>query len=380
MVVDGSIVYEAQLPVVRGGQSRRIALKASTKTDAANELRALRVDLARGGSTPVGGSLRPSVADLAADYVSSLEARVGHRDPKRRLSPRTVVLYRDRLNAYVVTHLGNVRVDELNAGHLRRLIDKIGRTLAPGTVTSTLNIISGMLRYGVKQGVVQRNVARDLDRDDRPGSRRQTEPRYLDAEQLQRLFAAMSDVFRPVAFVCAYAALRISETLGLVWSDIDFTAKTISVTRQLDDDGSLREDVKTRASRATVPMLPALERELRAHRERVAGKDLRRVAKHQLVFQTARGKPQSRRNALRGVHTAGDAAGLNPDGCERVGLHDLRHSVIGLALVDGQLSLAEAAEFARHSNPRVTTEMYAGLSDTARASVATKLVNAGIGG
>jgi hypothetical protein len=41
-----------------------------------------------------------------------------------------------------------------------------------------------------------------------------------------------------------------------------------------------------------------------------------------------RGKPQSRRNALRAVHVAGDNAGLNGDGVERVGLHDLRHSFV----------------------------------------------------
>ena len=44
-------------------------------------------------------------------------------------------------------------------------------------------------------------------------------------------------------------------------------------------------------------------------RSRLASKDLRRVHADALVFSTSRGKPQSRRNALRAVHAAGDAAG-----------------------------------------------------------------------
>jgi integrase len=69
---------------------------------------------------------------------------------------------------------------------------------------------------------------------------------------------------------------------------------------------------------------------------------------------------------LRAVHAAGDAAGLNGGGRERVGVHDLRHSFVALALAAG-LTLPEAAALARHASPRVTAAVYAGLSDDNRA-------------
>jgi integrase len=166
--------------------------------------------------------------------------------------------------------------------------------------------------------------------------------------------------------------------LGLKWSDVDFTKKTLRVCRQLDDDGSLREWTKTPASTATLSLLPALERELRAHRARQAGKNLALVKPDALVFVTARGEPQSRRNALRALHKAGDNAGLNPKGTEPVGLHDLRHSFVALAL-DAGMSLAEVAVLARHANARVTGQLYAGLSDQAKTQLASKLVDAGVG-
>ena len=83
------------------------------------------------------------------------------------------------------------------------------------------------------------------------------------------------------------------------------------------------------------------------------GQALARVQPDALVFTTLRDKPQSRRNVLRAVHAAGDAAGLNGKGRERVGVHDLRHSFVAVALAAG-LTLPEAAALARHANPRVT--------------------------
>jgi hypothetical protein len=50
---------------------------------------------------------------------------------------------------------------------------------------------------------------------------------------------------------------------------VDFDTKTITVTGQLGTDGN-RVPAKTTSSSAPVPLLPALERELHAHRSRQA--------------------------------------------------------------------------------------------------------------
>jgi hypothetical protein len=92
---------------------------------------------------------------------------------------------------------------------------------------------------------------------------------------------------------------------------------------QLGEAGE-RLATKTVSSAATLPLLPVLRRDLAEHRSRQAERNLALVRSDALVFTTARGKPQSRRNALRALHRAGDKAGLNGDGIEPVGLHDLR--------------------------------------------------------
>jgi integrase len=123
----------------------------------------------------------------------------------------------------------------------------------------------------------------------------------------------------------------------------------LTVTAQLGSDGE-RVPLKTAAPAARVPMLPVLVAELRAHRSRVAGRSLARVRPDALVFVTSRGKPHGRRNVLRAVYAAEDAVGLNGEGRERVGVHDLRHSSVALALAPG-LTLPEAAALARHAKP-----------------------------
>ncbi|PWU24782.1 MAG: hypothetical protein C5B48_04630 [Candidatus Rokuibacteriota bacterium] len=143
-------------------------------------------------------------------------------------------------------------------------------------------------------------------------------------------------------------------------------------------DGTLRPVTKTPSSTATLPLLLALERELKAYRSRQASIDLRFVKPDALIFTTATGKPQSRRNALRALHKAGNNAGLNSEGAEPVGLHDLRHSLVALSL-DCGLTLAEAAVLARHADAKVTGAIYAGVSEKAKAQIASKLVDAGFG-
>ena len=173
----------------------------------------------------------------------------------------------------------------------------------------------------------------------------------------------MCDTFRPVAASCAYAGLRVSEALGLRWRDVDFKAGTLTVAGQLGARWRALVPTKTTASAATLPLLPALRRELaRASRPAQAGRDLRSSTADALVFTTARGRPQSRRNALRAVHAAGDAAGLNGDGREPVGLHDLRHSFVAIALASGaSAARGRGARAARE--PTVTAAVYAGLTE-----------------
>jgi integrase len=134
---------------------------------------------------------------------------------------------------HVLPVLGRRAVADLTPADVRRMLDAVaskkvarrgpegdGRRLSAWSRSGLLSILSGVLTYGVRQGVVAHNVVRDLGRDDRPGAQRKSEPRYLSPDELDALIASMGDTFRPVAATCAYAGLRLSEALGLRWRDV----------------------------------------------------------------------------------------------------------------------------------------------------------------
>ena len=70
--------------------------------------------------------------------------------------------------------------------------------------------------------------------------------------------------------------------------------------------------------------------------------------------------------------------GLNGEGRQAVGLHDLRHSFVAIALAHG-VTLPEAAMLARHANARITATTYAGITEQGREAAVAKLVAAGFG-
>jgi integrase len=382
-LADGTWVFDAALRVA--GKVKRHTLSARTKTDAIAEIGALRVDYQRGESyrSPAAAL---TLADLGADWLVHITARIGHPDPRLRYSARTVELYEQHLEQYINPRLGH-KPPALTLLDVRRFVDELGairwgskrQPLAPSTVSGIISTLSGLIRFGVKSELVDRNVVHDLDRDDRPGVARQTEPRYLPMEEAVRLLAHMGDTFRPVAATLLYSAGRCSEPLGLRWRELDFKALTISYSLQLGSGRSRGQLVplKTPASEATVPMLPALARELLAHRSRQASKDLRLVRPDALVFTTSTGKPQSRRNVHRAVRAAADACGLNGEGREPVSPQDLRHTYTSIAIIEG--SLPEGSKLARHANARVTAQMYAGITEGGLEVAAAKMVDAGFG-
>jgi integrase len=314
------------------------------------------------------GELRPAdrsvnLRDLVEAYLAHERAGLGH------LAPRTVDLYEQRLKDHALRLLSPRRgVADLTVTDIRRsLIDRMKREkLGGSTIRGTVAALSGALRFAVRNGTISRSPVRDLERGDLPSAKRKTEPRYLTTAELETLLAKLSHEFRPVAATLFYAALRVSEALALTWADFDFETGTIAVP-----------GTKTAASTATVPLLPALARELRAHRGRQAAKSLTLIHANALVFQTRGGKSPGRRNVLRAVQTAATNAGLNPTGVQPLGLHDLRHSAAGVAFE--YLALNEVSRLLRHANPRVTATVYGGLSDDAAAGIGQKLENAGFG-
>lgn len=88
------------------------------------------------------------------------------------------------------------------------------------------------------------------------------EKRLLKIEEFRILLGALEDREKFIVLIMFGLGLRISETLGLRWSDIDFHAKTITVQRRwyrgdLSEEGETKSD----ASNATMQLGPSMLQE-----------------------------------------------------------------------------------------------------------------------
>jgi integrase len=361
-LADGTQKFEFVLGI--DGKQHRQTLKATTATDAVREADRLRVIVAESGVQD--GSIRLSV--LAERFLD--ESRTGQYETARGpLAASTLGLYEQRLNSHVLPALGHsTRLREVRAEHLRKLIDRLRLDgLSGSTIRGTIAAIRAMLRFAVHRGLAERSVALDLD-GDLPSARRQTEPVYLTRGEIDSLLRFLGDEFRPIAATCAFAALRISECLGLTWSDVDLAEGTVAVSKQLSRNGRELVGLKTRSSSAVLSMPTPLVAELRAHRDRQARIGFERVKPDALVFQTKHGKPQSKRNALRALQVVAERFGIEGSDGQPLGLHDLRHSTAGL-LREAGMADEDIALVLRHANSRVTSVMYGSRSDDARRAV-----------
>jgi integrase len=360
---DGTISYPWARRI--DGRQRRGVLGTTgrvgqeRKTEAVNEYRALFVDVERG--VVKIGDRNLTVAALVEDFLAR------ERGPLAARSAVTVSTYETRLRLHVLPVIGSMKADDVRVQHVRKLLDRYkAQKQAGASVRSTVAALAAVFRHGVVHLGLGRNPVRELERNELPSAKRQTEPRYLTLAEVERLFGRLSDETRPVASVCFYAAARVSEALALRWEHVDFDNATIYIP-----------GTKTEASGATVRLLPALARELRAHRSRQAALGFERVKPGALVFQTKSGKRPHRRNILRAVSSAAERAGLVAEGQEAVGVHDLRHSLAGQAF-ELRLSPVEVSKMLRHANPQVTMTVYAGMADGAALAAGDKLA-AGLG-
>lgn len=84
-------------------------------------------------------------------------------------------------------------------------------------------------------------------------SAREVRPRILEVAEFRRLVTALKEPSRMMVMIAGSLGLRISEIIGLQWSDLDFKNNTVLVQRGVVH-GRVGE-VKTEYSKDHLPMI-----------------------------------------------------------------------------------------------------------------------------
>jgi integrase len=285
-----------------------------------------------------------------------------------RLRPTTQAVYRSCLG-HLRERFGRERLADIQPVDVAAFIAaQQAAGLKGWTVKGQLTVLSAVYRHAARHmGFVGTSPVVLLDRVERPSIEDERPKRVLQADELQRLIAAVDEPYRLIFDLAAETGARLGEALGLVWDEVDLDQQTITFTHQLSK--GQRVPLKTKRSRRCVEVTPALVAKLRA--AKLAATD---SGDHAFVFVTRAGTPHDHRNiAGRVLARAVKAAGL--EAVERDGqvvqpaptFHNLRHSH-GSALIAAGWDLEEVSARLGHSDMGTTQRAYVHAYDAARRS------------
>jgi integrase len=172
-------------------------------------------------------------------------------------------------------------------------------------------------------------------------------PAVLTTEQFTSLLAEIREPFRTMVLVAGCLGLRVSEIVGLQWSDFDEKNSTLLIQRGVVH-GHVGE-VKTESSRDLVPIDPQLAKALSEHR-----KHCYPTAEGWLFANPKTGRPYHQEEIQkRHITKAATAVGIT----EQVGWHTFRHSYRSW-LDKGGASVGVQKELMRHASIQTTMNVY----------------------
>jgi integrase len=333
------------------GADRTAPTTFATKTDAGRFLAATEVDMGR------GVWLDPMRSGVTLRQYT--EAWLAERTVRGRpLAVRTRETYRHSLDRWVLPTLGNLPLDRITPAAVRRWHAQTSAATGPTATRQAYAVLRAILSTAVADDALARNPCRIAG----AGQARTEERPLLDLEQVEQLAGGMPGHLRGLVDLAFWGHLRLGELLALRLDDVDLTAGTVKVRRQVVETDSGPEEGPPKAgSHRTVHLPPQGVDALAEHLE------LRGPA-----LPTARLFVRQDGSTLRAhhVHAAWSTARKKADLAD-AHLHDLRHAGLTLAAQSGA-TLAEVMRRAGHSSSRAAM-IYQHAAERRDAEVADRL-------
>ncbi|BAX97122.1 integrase [Mycobacteroides stephanolepidis] len=246
---------------------------------------------------------------------------------------------------------------------------KVGGGVSNRTVVTMLGVLSHALDDAMARGLVARNVARLVERPKVTNREMST----WTPEAAAQFREHVTDNRLVACWLLTLAGLRRSEVLGLRWTDVDFSAGTVSIAQGrviVAGQGTVTGDPKSLRSRRVLPMPADILAALRALKTQQASE---RLAVGECWPDTGL------------VAVAEDGTPIRPETyskmfrshCEIAGvpvirLHDARHTAATM-LLDGGTTVAATAKWLGH-DPAMTLRVYGHVYDDALASAGDALL------
>ena len=302
-----------------------------------------------------------------------------------RVRPSSLGKYADRVDR-IVAGLGDSRIGSLRPEQVATWQASLLRSLSASTVADTRATFRSIVDEAVQLGLVTTNP---VDRV-RPAAVRARPRRALTATEARTVVRAAADDRLGAAVALLFVqGWRVSEVLGLAWSDLDLDAGVAAVSRAsvyADGVGLMLGLPKTEGAKGRHLLTPTVVELLRRRRRMQDEERLRAGPAWQqlvyegrpidLVFTTISGGLLLRQAVTKAVTSAALAAGLDPTG---LGTHAGRSTAITVLYTEEGLDLADVARHVGHANPATTAGYvrHLGRRPQATADAARRLLDPG---
>src|SRR5215211_1475792 len=199
---------------------KRRYVSAKRKTECERTLRDAMTDADRG-----------LVFDATKQSISEYMTRWLEDFAKANLASRTYHNYKLQIREHIVPAFGKMKLSKLDTPNIQALYTV---KLQDGLKPASIRYIHAVLRCALEKAVDLRLITRNPAANARPPKIRQEEITPLDAEQARDLLkAARDDRFECLYVLSLMCGLRMGESLGLRWPDVDFKAGSLRIHRQL---------------------------------------------------------------------------------------------------------------------------------------------------
>ncbi len=264
------------------------------------------------------------------------------------------------LNIWVSPQWGEHRLSDVRTVEVESWLH--GLLLANATKAKIRNVMHVIFAHACRHEWLQKNPISLV----RQSAKRKKTPDVLDAEELKKLLVELQNPARALVFLTAATGLRVSEALGLKWSDVDFGAGIINLDRAVVHQHV--GELKTEASQKPVPMGGALATALRDwSTQSPYGQPEDWVFASPKMKGTQPYWPETPLKCF--VLPAAKRLGI----AKQIGWHSFRRTFATLLKGSGE-DVKTTQELMRHVNSRLTLDVYAQALTPAKPAAHLKVV------
>ncbi|HFI0448326.1 TPA: tyrosine-type recombinase/integrase [Streptococcus suis] len=366
---NGQTVYQASLYLGVDsvtGKKVRTTITARTKKEVQLKARQKQAEFEQKGGTvyqEVKITYFHELLDLWFDTY-----RLGKKE-------NTIRVFNNIKKNYILPTVGDLRIDKITTLMLQTAVNKwaikshekqYSNSKKNGVYQNyalVFSYIKRILQYAVKLNLLQENPATAVEVPPLP-KLESTKKLFFTDDELRKILeyldkhnSSYTEKFMNTLIKLLLATgLRISEACALEWTDIDFKAQTIAVTKTLNDKEEVNSP-KTKSSNRVIDIDNSTTAMLATFKKEQQKEAMKFGKREKTVFSAISSLYPNRKSLRYQLHSI-----LNEVNVEKAGYHAFRHTHASLLLNAGvpykQLQLRLG-----HANLQMTMDIYAHLSE-----------------